>query len=378
MTSRRLLAGLALMVLAGCASPPPKTATTEPAPLRLTRVNFADLPDWNTATRGPALAAFKRSCAVLMAKPDAAPMGAYAGTVGDWRGACAQADFEKDFTPFAISAGNDSGGLFTGYYEAQIRGSRVKRGAFQTPVYGLPSDLVRVDLGTFIPKLKGEHVSGKVSGHALVPYADRAQINAKGVPNAPVLFYTDDAIAFFFLQIQGSGRVAFDNGDSTRIAYAGENGQPYTAIGRTLIAEGALSRENVSLQTIRAWLIANPGRAREIMETNRSFIFFREAEGAGAQGTALTPLGSLAVDLRLHALGVPLYVAADGPDPVHAVLVAQDTGGAIRGAVRGDIFFGFGAEAERRAGAMKAPGRLFVLLPNDLAAKIGAEKDFGP
>jgi membrane-bound lytic murein transglycosylase A len=373
----RFLAGVALVLLAGCASPPSKPAT-EPAPLRLTRVSFADLPDWTMAAQGAALAAFQRSCTVLTAKPDTTPMGGYAGTAADWRGACAQPDFGKNFTPFAVSAGSDSSGLFTGYYEAQIRGSRVKRGAFQTPVYGLPSDLVRVDLGTFIPKLKGEHVSGKVSGHALVPYADRAAINAKGVPTAPVLFYTDDAVAFFFLQIQGSGRVAFDNGDAARIAYAGENGQPYTAIGRTLIAEGALSRENVSLQTIRAWLIANPGRAREIMETNKSFIFFREAEGAGAQGTALTPLGSLAVDLRIHALGVPFYVAADGPDPVHAVLVAQDTGGAIRGAVRGDIFFGFGAEAERRAGAMKAPGRLFVLLPNELAAKIGAGKDFGP
>jgi membrane-bound lytic murein transglycosylase A len=372
----RFLAGLALVVLAGCASEPPKAPTTEPAPLRLTRVAFSELPDWSASAQ--AQAAFRKSCAVLTAKPDATPMGLYAGTAGDWRGVCKQADFEKDFTPFAVSAGNDTNGLFTGYYEAQIKGSRTKHGAFQTPVYGLPSDLVRVDLGAFIPKLKGEHVSGKVSGHALVPYADRAAINAKGVPTAPVLFYTDDAVAFFFLQIQGSGRVAFDNGDSARIAYAGENGQPYTAIGRTLIAEGALTRENVSLQTIRAWLIANPKRARDVMETNKSFIFFHEAEGAGAQGTALTPLGSLAVDLRLHALGVPFYVAADGPDPVRGLMVAQDTGGAIRGAVRGDIFFGFGAQAESRAGAMKAPGRLFVLLPNALAAKIGAAKDFAP
>jgi membrane-bound lytic murein transglycosylase A len=380
MKPTRLFAGLALVLLAGCAREPSKPPATEPAPLRLTRIGFGDLPDWNGAAQSAALTAFKRSCAVLAAKPDSAPMGGagYAGTAGDWRGACAQTDFEKHFTPFAISAGNDSSGLFTGYYEAQIKASRTKHGAFQTPVYGMPSDLVRVDLGTFIPKLKGEHVSGKVSGHALVPYAERAQINARGVPTAPVLFYTDDAVAFFFLQIQGSGRVAFDNGDTARIAYAGENGQPYTAIGRTLIAEGALTRENVSLQTIRAWLIANPARARAVMETNKSFIFFREAEGAGAQGTSLTPLGSLAVDLRLHALGVPFYVAADGPDPVRAVMVAQDTGGAIRGAVRGDIFFGFGAEAERRAGTMKAPGRLFVLLPNTLAAKIGDGKDFDP
>jgi len=374
----RLFAGLALVLLAGCASEPAKPSATEPAPLRLTRASFRDLPDWNAAAQTAALAAFRKSCAVLAAKPDDAPMGLYAGTAGDWRGACAQPDFEKDFTPFAVSAGGKTGGLFTGYYEAQIKASHTKHGAFQTPVYGMPSDLVRVDLGTFIPKLKGEHVSGKVSGHALVPYADRAQINAKGAPAAPVLFYTDDAVAFFFLQIQGSGRVAFDNGDTARIAYAGENGQPYTAIGRTLIAEGALTRENVSLQTIRDWLIANPKRARGVMETNKSFIFFREAEGAGAQGTALTPLGSLAVDLRIHALGVPFYVAADGPDPVRGVMVAQDTGGAIRGAVRGDIFFGFGAEAEHRAGAMKAPGRLFVLLPNGLAAGIGAAKDFAP
>ena len=373
----RLFASLALVLLAGCASQPAKPPAAGPAPLRLTRVAFADLPGWNAAAQGPALAAFRRSCAVLAAKPDSAPMGGYAGTVGDWRGVCARTgDLEKDFTPFAVSAGGDGSGLFTGYYEAQIKASRTRHGPFQTPVYGLPSDLVRVDLGQFIPRLKGEHVSGKVSGHVLVPYADRAQINARGVPAAPVLFYTDDAVAFFFLQIQGSGRVAFDNGDSARIAYAGENGQPYTAIGRTLIAEGALTRENVSLQTIRAWLIANPKRAREVMETNKSFIFFREAEGAGAQGTALTPLGSLAVDLRIHALGVPFYVAADGPDPVHGLMVAQDTGGAIRGAVRGDIFFGFGADAEARAGAMKAPGRLFVLLPNALAARIGDGKDF--
>jgi membrane-bound lytic murein transglycosylase A len=371
----RLFAGLALVLLAGCASERAKTPAAET--LRLTRAAFSDLPDWNAA-QPAALAAFRKSCAVLAAKPDAAPMGLYAGTVGDWRAVCKQPDFGKDFTPFAVSAGSDTNGLFTGYYEAQIKASRTRHGTFQTPVYGMPSDLVRVDLGTFIPKLKGEHVSGKVSGHALVPYADRAAINANGAPTAPVLFYTDDAIAFFFLQIQGSGRVAFDNGDSARIAYAGENGQPYTAIGRTLIAQGALTRENVSLQTIRAWLIANPARARAVMETNKSFIFFHEAEGAGAQGTALTPLGSLAVDLRLHALGVPFYVAADGPDPVHGLMVAQDTGGAIRGAVRGDIFFGFGANAEARAGAMKAPGRLFVLLPNAVAAKIGASKDFAP
>jgi membrane-bound lytic murein transglycosylase A len=310
----------------------------------------------------------------------------YAGTVADWRGACAQAQgdarrfFESSFTPYAV--GGEA--LFTGYYEPQIKGRRSRGGAFQTPVYGLPDDLVRVNLGLFNSKLTGENISGRLEGHRLVPYATRAEINAKGA-SAPVLFYTDDPISFFFLQIQGSGRVTFEDGSTIRIGYAGANGQPYTAIGRTLIADGSLKREEVSLQTIRAWLAAHPDRAQAVMETDKSYIFFEERPmgdvalgSTGTLGAALTPQASLAVDARLHALGAPFYVAADGPDPLHGLLVAQDTGGAIRGAARGDIFFGFGAEAERRAGMMKAPGRLYLLLPKRLAARLGEAKDFLP
>jgi membrane-bound lytic murein transglycosylase A len=357
--------------------------------LHLSKASFADLPQWNGMDQDKAQLSFQRSCTVLMTKPDSMALSGYghAGTVADWRAACDSAKtiardfFEKNFTPFAV--GGEA--LFTGYYEPQIRGSRTRSDAFQTPVYGLPSDLVRVDLGLFNSKLKGEHVSGKVDGHALVPYADRAQIATGGIASAPILFYTDDAIAFFFLQIQGSGRVVFGDGSNARIAYAGENGQAYTAIGRTLIADGSLTREEVSLQSIRAWLAAHPERAAAVMQTNRSYIFFAETPlgdpalgSIGSLGTNLTPLASLAVDNRIHALGAPFYVAADGPDPVHDVMVAQDIGGAIRGAARGDMFFGFGAEAERRAGAMKAPGRLYLLLPNGLAEKIGAGRDYPP
>jgi membrane-bound lytic murein transglycosylase A len=366
---------------------------SRPGPLRLSRVSYADLPGWSAAPAS--LASFRRSCAVLAAKPAAAPMSGagYAGTAGDWRGVCAapgtatdigaKSFFEKNFTPFAVRAGYAGGGLFTGYYEPQIRGSRGRHDAYQTPVYGAPPDLVRADLGLFLPKLKGEHISGKLVAGALVPFAARAGIDADGIANAPILFFTDDPIAFFFLQIQGSGRVRFDDGSAARIAYAGENGQPYTAIGRTLIGEGALTREAVSLQSIRAWLLAHPGQARRVMETDRSYIFFKEAPlgdtalgSPGSSGAALTPLASLAVDPRLNALGAPFYVVADGPDPVRGVMVAQDIGGAIRGPVRGDIFFGFGPDAERRAGALKAPGSLYVLLPNALAAKIGDAKTF--
>jgi membrane-bound lytic murein transglycosylase A len=370
-----------LFLAAACTTNPPQPRIPQNQGLSLTRVGFAQLPQWNVSA--VALQSFQRSCAALAAKPDAATMGGagYAGTVGDWRAVCARANgeagnfFEQNFTPFAVG-GADA--LFTGYYEPQIRGSRTRQGAFQTPVYGVPSDLVRADLGLFNTKLQGERISGKLDGQRLVPYADRAAINAKGISTAPVLFYTDDPVAFFFLQIQGSGRIAFDDGRTGRIAYAGENGQTYTAIGRNLIADGSLKREEVSLQSIRAWLKANPDRARAVMETNRSYIFFVEAPlgdtASGPKGTLganLTPLASLAVDQRMHALGAPFYLAADGPDPVHGVLVAQDTGGAIRGPVRGDIFFGFGADAERRAGSMKAMGQLYLLLPNELAAKIG-------
>jgi membrane-bound lytic murein transglycosylase A len=375
------LAGL----LASCATQAPKPAQTSES-LRLSRIGFDALPGWRDAQPDAALSSFQRSCAVLAARPADAPMtgAGYAGTAADWRDVCARANgdakifFEQNFAPFVVGGGD---GLFTGYFEPEIRGSRTRQGAYQTPVHGLPPDLVRADLGRFIPKLKGEHISGKVAGNALVPYASRAEINGSGLPNTKVLFYTDDAVAFFFLQIQGSGRVVFDDGTAARIGYAGENGRPYLAIGRTLIAEGVLTKENVSLQTIRAWLIANPGRARAVMEGNESYIFFRETPlgdialgSTGSLGVALTPLASLAVDQRTHALGAPLYVAAQGSDPVHGLVVAQDIGGAIRGAVRGDIFFGFGPDAERRAGAMKASGQLYVLLPNTLAAKVGASK----
>jgi membrane-bound lytic murein transglycosylase A len=379
-----------LLTVAGCTTPPPPQPQTQiQQGLHLSRVSFAELPQWRGGDRVKAQLSFQRSCAVLMGRPDTAPLAGagYAGTVAEWRAVCELAKngapdfFEQNFTPFAVSGE----ALFTGYYEPQIRGSRSRTGAFQTPVYGLPSDLVRADLGLFNPKLKGERISGRVEGRALVPYADRAQIDARGIAAAPILFYTDDAIAFFFLQIQGSGRVAFADGSMARIAYAGENGQAYTAIGRTLIADGALTREEVSLQTIRAWLAAHPERAPSVMQTNRSYIFFSEVPlgdpalgSTGSLGTNLTPLASLAVDSRIHALGAPFYVAAEGADPVHQVMVAQDIGGAIRGPARGDMFFGFGDDAEHRAGAMKAPGRLYLLLPNALAEKIGAERSYPP
>jgi membrane-bound lytic murein transglycosylase A len=365
-----------------------------PGPLRLTKTSFAALPGWQESNPGAALAAFVRSCAAMDRQDAAAAMG-YAGNIADWRAPCRAAQaastatahvfVEHWFMPVQISAGDVKDGVFTGYYEPELFASRTRHGAFQTPVYGIPDDLVSVDLGAFRPNLRGEHIAGKVEGGRLVPYATRAQIDAEGVPQARILFYADDPIAVFFLHIQGSGRVRFDDGSRGRVSYAAQNGLTYTPIGRTLKLRGALEPGKISMQSISAWLHANPSAARQVMETNASYVFFKEepigdpALGAkGAEGVALMPGASLAVDARLHAMGVPFFVSTTLPDakPLQRLFIAQDIGGAIRGPVRGDIFFGFGREAERLAGAMNQTGRLYALLPKSVAARLADRTDY--
>ena len=377
----------AAFALAGCVSCPPS------GPLSLAKVGFADLPGWENADAGPAFAAFLRSCGKMATKDAAAPMGGagYAGSTGDWRPACAAAAafggaekrrfFEEEFAPMAIRAGQAEKGLFTGYYEPEISVSRTRHDGFQTPVYGVPSNLVMADLGIFRPALKGEHIAGKVKNGRLVPYARRAEIDAAGLPGAPVLFYAADPVDLFFLQIQGSGRARVDDGTKVRLSYGAQNGYPYTAIGRVLVARGALKREEVSLAAIRAWLSAHPAEARNVMEQNDSYVFFREdplgdaALGAsGAEGVPLTAAGSMAVDTRIHPLGVPFFVAAD--TALKHLSVAQDKGGAIRGIVRADLYLGVGAEAEAAAGSLQASGRLYVFLPKPLAAKMAVRTDY--
>jgi membrane-bound lytic murein transglycosylase A len=327
----------------------------------------------------------------------------YAGTVGDWQGACSAAPsgaisrdaarrfFESWFAPAAIAAGDASSGLFTGYYEPQIHASRIRSAIYKTPIYGLPDDLVSVDLGLFRPDLPGEHIAGRLEGQKLIPYQTRAEIDADGLSRAPILLYGDDPVAVLFLQIQGSGRARLSNGGYLRLGFAGTNGRPYTAIGRVLIQEGALNKENVSLQSIRAWLLAHPEDEKRILEADKSFVFFREAPigdpslgSIGSEGVALAPGASLAVDPSRHALGAPYFVSSSSPDvdakkpdhPLNRLFIAQDTGGAIKGAVRGDVYWGFGKNAEEIAGRMKAPGRLFVLLPKKLAAALAPHTDY--
>lgn len=365
----------------------------------LVRTDFASLQGWTNVDSTRSLAAFRRTCGVILRMPADRGMGGsgYAGTAGDWRGACSSlprsADqlgarewFESVFVPFVAGAGANRDAHFTGYYEPEIEGSRSRHGTYLTPIYGAPRDLATADLGLFRKELTGIRISGHVAAARFVPFPARAEIDTYGLSNAPVLLYANDPVAVFFLHIQGSGRVRLDDGSMLRLAYSGQNGRPYTPIGRVLIARGVLGRAQMSMQAIRAWLHGHPAQARATMEDDASYIFFHETPigdpnlgSVGTEGVPLTPQASIAVDPALHALGVPMYVRTqtpvvgmgDKPESFACLCIAQDTGGAIKGAARVDIFWGFGARAESIAGTLKSGGSLYVLLPKMLAARIG-------
>jgi membrane-bound lytic murein transglycosylase A len=390
-----------LVALVSCTprEAPPEAYTEEFAELRLTRATFSELDNWFETDTDEAFTAFMRSCGAITAMPEDAPMtGAdYGGAVSEWVSTCRAAAnvsgsdgdairifFEAEFVPYWVAEGESEEGLFTGYFEPELRGSTLRQGAFQTPLYGPPADLVSVDLGLFRENLTGQRLAGRLQDGRLVPFDTRAEIARNGLEQAEELLYVDDPVDAFFLHIQGSGRVQLEDGSVVRAAYAGQNGHPYTAIGAVLIAREELTREEVSMQSIRDWLNANPNEAQDLLEQNASYIFFTieplddPALGArGTQGVPLTAKASLAVDASTHPLGAPIWLETtvpllnDAQTPFHRLLIAQDTGGAIRGAVRGDIYWGVGEEAGEIAGRMRSLGKMAVLVPRALAENIG-------
>ncbi len=353
--------------------------TRAPERLTLKRASFSDLRGWQNDAPLSALQAFQRSCKVLKAKAQDAPMG-IGGIVADWQSVCeeavktpateeaARAYFEAWFCPYAAAGRDGKDGLFTGYYMPEVRGSLTEEGVFQTPLYARPKDRIEANLGLFKKELNGQKIVGKVEGGTLVPYDDRASI-ARGslTGRAKPLVFVDDPVSAFFLEIQGSGFVRLKDGSRFAVGYDSANGRDYVAIGRVLADRGDLARP-VTMPSIRAWLAAHPERADEVMNANPSYVFFRRLpanEAIGAQGIALTPLRSLAVDPKFLPLGVPLWIdTVDGQGAaLRRLMIAQDTGGAIKGPVRGDVFWGEGDQAALQAGAMQSKGRLFILLP---------------
>lgn len=376
-----LLAG---SILSACTQTTPTDTPDTPS---FRDVPFSALPGWTSDRHAAAIPALLRSCPPLE-KRGVRGFGKEFGSAEIWQGICAEARslaagddraarmfFERRFLPAAVSGGDGPDGLFTGYFEPELNGARKRRGKFNVPLHVRPPDLVAVDLGRFSDDLKGQRIAGRVVQGRLIPYHNRRQIERGALRGKKLeLVWVDDAADAFFLHIQGSGRIRLRDGSILRVGYAGTNGQPYTAIGRELIDRGEIPRERMSMQEIRKWMRANPADGARLMRTNESYVFFRELTGPGpigAQGVALTPERSIAVDRRLLPLGLPVWMDTVLPDaattPYRRLMVAQDTGGAIRGAVRADVFWGPGARAAKLAGSMKSPGRYWFLRPRSPA-----------
>lgn len=364
-----VLAVLAALFLSSCATQPTPSGSAKRV---LTPVSFSDLSGWQSDPIHEAVGAFRRSCIQLRTKPDWQKPCLALNELRDGDDQAARDYFMNWFRPYALSDNGAANGLFTGYYEAELHGSTTRHGNFQNPIYARPDDLVAVDLGDFKNEWKGKHIAGKVVGRNLKPYDDRAAIARGSLTNrAAILAWVDDPIAAFFLAVQGSGRIQLDNGQILRVGYDGANGHDYVAIGRKLADSGDLPKP-VSMQSIRAWLQAYPDRAESVLNLNPSYVFFRVLKDdgpVGAEGVALTPQRSLAVDPAFVGLGTPVWLDSSDSDnrPLQRLMIAQDTGGAIKGVVRGDVFWGYGAEAERKAGAMQSSGRYFLLLPKTVS-----------
>jgi len=381
-------AGFALALFAGNGEAFLTTAGAETGWAALHQIAFRDLPGWSDDTLLQALPALRASCGVLDAKPTDAPVGpgAMAGTAGDWRAACRalaaagasegalRLALESWLMPFAVAGSDGSDGLFTGYYEPELRGSRKRSAAYTVPLYRQPPDLTTVEL-------EGETRVGRIVDGRLQPYHTREAIDSGVLAGKGLeLLWLADSIDAFFLQAQGSGRVRLAEGGSLRVGYAASNGHPPTIIGRILVERGELTKEAATMQTVRQWLRDHPAEATALMQMNARYIFFREIPGAGplgALGVALTPGRSLAVDPDLLALGAPLWLDTTYPagtpeagQPLRRLVVAQDTGSGIKGAVRGDLYWGSGEAALRYAGPMKQRGRYYLLLPKAVADRM--------
>jgi membrane-bound lytic murein transglycosylase A len=372
---------------AACPSCPPPTATplpTTPPPFSRTLqpAEWSDLPGWTDDDVAAAWPAFLRSCRGMAGRPYG----------GDWKRVCdlaraaegkpghdVRAFFESNFRPHAIiAADGSSSGMVTGYYEPLLRGSRQRTRSFAQPLLGVPDDLLTIDLSAIFPELKDKRVRGRLEGKRVVPYWTRAEIASRGdnLPARPLL-YVDDAVELFFLQVQGSGRVKLPDGSMVRVNYADQNGHAYQSIGRLLVARGELKLEEASMQGIQAWARANPARLDELLNANPSYVFFREMPDnkdgpIGALGVPLIAERTIAIDPRSVPLGAPVFLATTRPNsaqPLNRLVMAQDTGGAIKGAVRADFFWGFGKAAGEQAGRMKQSGRMWVLLPPEAAPK---------
>ncbi|CAN1535954.1 MltA Membrane-bound lytic murein transglycosylase [Methylophilaceae bacterium] len=290
-----------------------------------------------------------------------------------------RAYFRQNFSVYkTTNVDGAESGLITGYYQPVLKGSRTKSAKYPFPLYTTPPDLITVELDGLFPELKYKRVRGRVVGNKLVPYFNRAEIETDNSPiKGRELVYIDNIVDVFFLQIQGSGVVQFENGEQVMVGYADQNGHTYNSVGRLLIERGELTSANASMAGIKNWVKNNPLRFRELLNNNPSFVFFRELPSGlpgpiGALGVPILAERAVAVDPKFVPLGAPVFLSTTQPNnnkPLKRLMMAQDTGGAIKGGVRADFFWGAGAEAGAKAGAMKQSGKIWVLLPKEFVFK---------
>jgi membrane-bound lytic murein transglycosylase A len=370
------LAAVLMLLAAGCAQLPEKPCPVcppaKPAPERAQylETSFASLPGWNAAQLEPSLRAFMAGCP----RPGAVLSNAclVASIIEPGGEAAARQFFESYFVPYALSSSETGdSGLITGYYEPIVRGSRTRSDVNRYPIYGVPEDLLVVDLATVAPETRNVRLRGRVDGRRIVPYYSRSEIDARpDALRAPIIGWGADPVELFFLQVQGSGQLELETGERLRLSYGDQNGHPYRSLGRYLVERGEMTLDQASMQGIKAWAAANPQKLQEALNQNPSYVFFRESSDprgpSGALGVPLLAEYSLAVDRRYVPLGAPVYLATTYPlsdTPLERLMAAHDTGGAIRGIVRADFFWGTGAEAGVSAGRMRQQGRLWLLWP---------------
>ena len=338
--------------------------------------SWDQLPGWQSDDPTLAWPALLQSCKGLRSNPAWSAVCQTANSMPALPDAdAARTFFQGAFLPWqSLQPDGGQEGLVTGYYEPLLRGGRYSSYKYRYPVYGAPDDLLVVDLSALYPELKSLRLRGRLQGNKVVPYWSREEIESGAAPvRGKELAWVDDPVELFFLQIQGSGRIKLESGEMLRVGYADQNGHPYRSIGKWLVENGELTLDKASMQGIKDWGRRNPDRLPALLNANPSYVFFRDLSSQtsgpfGALGVPLTPERSIAVDPRVIPLGAPVWLATTRPnssETMNRLVMAQDTGGAIRGNVRADFFWGFGDEAGKLAGAMKQKGRMWVLLPKD-------------
>jgi len=378
MKSLPLLSLLLGASLAGCVSSKRPTAVDVAPVAQFEAVKFSKLPGWKSDDALAAWPAIISTCSVMGTRPEwqsfcGAVVAASPGDSEFVRGF-----LEQHLQPYKVwrvtGRKREKTGMVTGYFEPLIFGSRTRDANYATPLYRRPDDLLTVDLSAVIPELKGKRVRGRLEGNKVVAYYSRGQTReAPGLAGHEIV-WINNALDAFMLEVQGSGRVQLASGETIRLQYEDQNGHPYRSIGRYLADQGAMTLDQVNMPAIRNWLAANPNRVNEVLDSNPSVVFFNESPltdpsvgPKGAQGLPLTAGRSIAIDPKFLPLGAPMFLSTTQPGggnlPLQRLVVAQDTGGAIRGPIRADFFFGFGAEAGTQAGMMKHDGEMWVLWP---------------